>query len=175
MTWERASHKASVGSFFVAIVLLLTPLAWWLYENSKAAPITTTIEEAQEPVVREPAPTKRKQSPPPTAATPAMQTFPPPIRKDMDAYQVPTVRGLIRQMGVSEMWLSQIMQRGRQGGLDGISIGGAVDYSAAIKKLESGGEIEILEVANRTYLDYWGESLSEDVRFRVEKLEPRVR
>ena len=167
LLYELFGARHPVLSLIIAMIFgaVLFGGGWWLigraYEKSQTTPITTTTEKPQNPVVREPAPPQTRQ--------------PLPIREDMDAYQVPTVRELIRQMGVSEMWLSQVMQRGRQGGLDGIPVGGAVDYSAAIKKLESGGEIEILEVANRTYPDFWGESLGEDVRFRVKNLGPRVR
>jgi hypothetical protein len=95
---------------------------------------------------------------------------PTPIRSDMASYQVPVLRNLIRQMGKSEMWLSQIFLRGPTA-FDGLPAGrGIIDYPEAIRVMASGGEVEILETAHREYTDFYGEILTQDIRFRMKQL-----
>ena len=97
---------------------------------------------------------------------------PTPIRSDMASYQVPVLRNLIRQMGKSEMWLSQIFLRGPTA-FDGLPAGrGMIDYPEAIRVMASGGEVEILETAHREYIDFYGEILTQDIRFRMKQLAP---
>ena len=93
---------------------------------------------------------------------------PEPIRREM-SYQLSTLEGLIKQMGISEMWLSQIFVRG-PGAFDGIPAGrGLIDYPAAIREMASRDQVEILETAKRQYKDFFGEVFSEDIRFRIKQ------
>lgn len=162
---------------------LLTALAWFFvgYWYRKAHPLPTpavvqSINAAQSrPAERAPAgpvpPTKSTSNQEPRVPV-VRQTAPPPLRKPLEE-QITVVRGLVRQVhaqGHSEMWLSQILFAMRTGGLDGIPVGGAVDYSAALREMAKRGEIEILETARRESRDIWGEVFADDIRFRVLKL-----
>jgi hypothetical protein len=75
----------------------------------------------------------------------------PPLRVSIDA-QAAMLRSWIRQTAertkVSEMWLSQIFRSD----LDNIPGGPDVDVPAALRYLDSRGEVEILETARRPYL-----------------------
>jgi hypothetical protein len=69
----------------------------------------------------------------------------------------------VAQMKVHEMWLSQIFQRI----LDNRPDGPDVDVPAALRYLNSKGEVEILETSHRPYRTWWGEVFQEDIRFKV--------
>ena len=117
-----------------------------------------------------------QSSPTSGASAPAQaqdgSTLPPLLREDMNLFQTPVLRELIRQIGVEEMWLSQVMERGRGGGLDGIPARGTVDYPSALKNLAKNGEVEILEIRQQQYQDFSGEVFSENIHFRIKKLPP---
>jgi formylglycine-generating enzyme required for sulfatase activity len=84
--------------------------------------------------------------------------------------QLDVLRTLVGQMGVSEMWLSQIFGRGLHS-FNGAPAGcGLVDYPDAVRGLARRGEVEIIGIENRRYREFYGEAFDEDIRFRVRAL-----
>lgn len=94
---------------------------------------------------------------------------PGPLRADMERYHVPTLREFIRDMKAEEMWLSNVFERGH----DGRPIGPLVDYPAALRQLESKGEIQILGTLAHRYESYSGTEQM-DYKFKVLKLAEHV-
>lgn len=157
--------------------------AWWLlgreYQKSKSQSISTdTVTRTDRPAkgtTRIKPPVKETLSksrasltvePPSGGST---EELPAPIREDMDAYQVPIMREFVRDMGVDEMWLSQIFQRPH----DGNPIGPVVDYPGAIRRLAEKSEIEILEIVEQPYQTLYAETFKVNIRFRIKRLSPR--
>lgn len=90
----------------------------------------------------------------------------PPLRRPIEV-QADMLRSWIGQTvaetKVNEMWLSQLFLRL----LDNIPGGPDVDVPAALRYLDSKGEVEILETSNRKYRTWWGETFQEDIRFKI--------
>jgi hypothetical protein len=116
--------------------------------------------------------------PHPELPTAKIEQEPPPAKKQEAAPAVPPLRRSIEvqaemlwswitqtaaETKVNEMWLSQIFQRV----LDNNPGGPDVDVPAALRYLDSKGEVEILEISHRKYPTWWGETFQEDIRFKI--------
>jgi hypothetical protein len=105
--------------------------------------------------------------PPETRAPETRVSAVPPVRRPIEI-QAAMLRGWIDQTTaltkVNEMWLSQIFQYQ----LDNIPAGPEVDAPAALRYLNSKGEVKILETAPRPYRTWWGEDFQEDIQFKIQ-------
>jgi hypothetical protein len=88
------------------------------------------------------------------------------IRAGMSDYQLPHLRSLIHQMAITEMWISQVLDRGKDAFYD-VPGRGMIDYPAAVRVLANQGSITVLESATRKYKDFYGEVFTEDIRFKL--------
>jgi len=108
---------------------------------------------------------------PPTPPQPAKPPAAPPLRRPIEQ-QANVLRECIQDMakrtGASEMWLSQIFR----GTPPVFPTGPEVDVPAALRYLDSRGEVEILEKMSRPY-QTWYEVFNEDIRFKVKALASR--
>jgi hypothetical protein len=157
--WHRLLFSFLLFGFFgMGIVETVRGVNRWAESKrepkgqSDAALIPPTPKEE----APEPPPTKKQEAPPAAA----------PLRRPIKV-QAEMLRNWIgqtaAQTNVNEMWLSQIFDRL----LDNIPDGPDVDVPAALRYLDSKGEVEILETSHRIYRTWWRETFQEDIRFKI--------